>query len=162
MINCFYLCVYWSIIHISEDMGKNLSVNKQIDKSIYCICWDTQPFQKKKRPLSMVCRWRRTKWPHTKNIILPGLTCKRKIKESENLGAESGMWEIRRCGGHRNKLQLCWMHHGDKLCCLGQSKTGQNAYTFFHDAQQAMGRWWEAASVRNHCTVESLSVTVST
>lgn len=141
---------------------KNLSINKQIDKSICSICWDIQPFQKKKRPLSIVCRWRRTKWPHTKNIILPGLTCKRKIKESENLGAESGMWEIRRCGGHRNKLQLCWMHHGDKLCCLGQSKTGQmnTHFSMMHSRPWEGGG--EAASVRNHYTVESLSVTVST
>lgn len=161
MINCFYPCVYWSIIHISEDMGKNLSVNKQIDKSIYSICWDTR--LSKRRNV-------RSQW-YADGVVQSGHTPKhntawshlwKEDKRKWKLG--SRIWDVgnQKVWGHRNKLQLCWMHHGDKLCCLGQSKTGQNEYTFFYDAQQAMGSCGEAASVRNHCTVEGLSVTVIT
>lgn len=59
------------------------------------------------------------------NIILPGLTCKRKIKESENLGAESGMWEIRRCGvtGINYNCAECIM--GINYAALGKVKQGK-------------------------------------
>lgn len=120
--------------------GKNLSVNKQIDKSIYSVCWDTQPSQKKKHPLSMICRWRRTKRPHTKTMLL-GLACKREIKESKNMGAESGMWEIRRCGvtGINYNCIECIM--GLNYAALSKAKQGKmkSHFSMMHNRPWEVG-----------------------